>query len=134
MHNGVDPVVDLLCSHISSPVTASILRVRRCVHRPRQSHHGVPWTTFEAMLVVQPVGKTECNYLRPWVPELWDIDGVGKICDTCSDYGCPPHGRYVQTVLKVSRTSAKPIAAFAYPVYAEAIRYAAYPAAVVQGG
>ena len=80
-------------------------------------------------------GKTVPDNLRPWwVPGLWDIDGIGLLCDTCNDHGFPPHDRYVQAILKVSGLSSELIAAFAYPVYAEAIAYAAYPAAVVQGG
>ena len=72
---------------------------------------------------------------RPWwVPGLWDIDGIGLLCDTCDYAGYPPHGRYLQAVLKVSRSSSELIVAYLYPVYAEAIAYAAYPVAVVQGG
>ena len=87
------------------------------------------------MLLVQPVGKVPARRLSALLePGLRDIDSKGLICDPCDYAGCPPHGRYVQAVLKVSRSSSELIAAYAYSVYAEAIAYAAYRAAVVQGG
>ena len=80
-------------------------------------------------------GKCLGDEVRPyWIPGLWDIDGIGLICDTCGHAGCPPHGRYLQAILKVSRTASELIAAYAYPVYAEATTYATYPASCVQDG
>ena len=72
-------------------------------------------------------GKCNPDDLRPWwIPGLWDIDGIGLLCDTCKDAGRPPHGRYLQAVLKVPRSAGELIAAYKYPVYAEAIGYAAF--------
>ena len=72
-------------------------------------------------------GKCNPDDLRPWwIPGLWDIDGIGLLCDTCKDSGRPPHGRYMQAVLKVPRSAGELIAAYKYPVYAEAIGYAAF--------
>ena len=64
---------------------------------------------------------------RPWwIPGLCDIDGIGLLCDPCNNAGRPPHGRYLQAVLKVPRSAGELIAAYKYPVYAEAIGYAAF--------
>ena len=72
-------------------------------------------------------GKCIPDDYRPWwIPGLWDIDGIGLLCDTCKDAGRPPHGRYLQAVLKVPRSAGELIAAYKYPVYAEAIGYAAF--------
>ena len=67
------------------------------------------------------------DYRPWWIPGLWDIDGIGLLCDPCKYAGCPPHARALQAVLKVSRSLSERIAAYACPVYAEATAYAAYP-------
>ena len=80
-------------------------------------------------------GKCLADELRPdWIPGLWDIDGIGLNCDTCHHANSPPHARYLQALLKVSRLSSECIAAYTYPVYAEATTRATYPLAVVLDG
>jgi len=61
-----------------------------------------------------------------WIPAL-------LICDTCDHAACPPHGRYLEAILKVSRTSSELIAAYAYPVYATATADATHPSVVMPG-
>ena len=65
---------------------------------------------------------------------LWDVDGIGLNCDTCYYTGSPPHARYLQALLKVPRLSSECIAAYTYPVYAEATSRATHPLAVVLDG
>jgi hypothetical protein len=52
-------------------------------------------------------------------------------CVTCADAGRPPHGRYLEAILKVSRTSSELIAAYTYPVYATATTAATLPIVVM---
>ena len=72
----------------------------------------------------------QCSWCNPWEQCLGDDDRpywipALLICDTCDHAGCPPHGRYLQAILKVSRLSSELIAAYAYPVYAETTTTAA---------
>ena len=55
-------------------------------------------------------------------------------CVTCADAGGPPHGRYLEAILKVSRSSSELIAAYTYPVYANATTSATHPSAVMPDG
>ena len=72
---------------------------------------------------------------RPhWVPGLTYIVDFGVLCDPCLHTWWPPHAEYLQRLLPVTRTSSELIVAYAYPLYAEAIVDAAYPAGVVEGG
>ena len=52
-------------------------------------------------------------------------------CVPCTDAGSPPHGRYLEAIIKVSRTSSELIAAYAYPVYAAATTAASHPIVVM---
>ena len=76
---------------------------------------------------------------RPyWVPGLLDIDGIGVLCDTCDNAACddigPPHARYLQAILKVSRPLSELIAAYAYPVYAKATTSVTHPSVAMPDG
>ena len=82
-------------------------------------------------------GTCQPDDLRPWwVPGLWNIEGIGLLCDKCDDHGDPPHARYLEGLLrtKVSRTSSELIAAYTYPVYAKAIAIPGNQASLAQGG
>ena len=68
------------------------------------------------------------------IKSLWDVDGTGLNCYTYYNASTPPHARYLQALLKVTRLSSECIAAYTYPVYADATRIAMYPSAVVPDG
>ena len=56
------------------------------------------------------------------VPRLIDIDGVGVLCDPCSDRQWPPHYDYLDHLLGAKLagpTMVYAIANFSYPICAE---------------
>ena len=74
-----------------------------------------------------------CSWCEKWgkctdvlaedVTPLWDIDGIGVLCEPCDDRWCPPHYDYLSKMLG-PRLSDNPslidaIAQFAYPICAE---------------
>ena len=76
--------------------------------------------------MVQPVGMCLPDDYRPYP--------VPSYCNPCADAGGPPHGRYLEAILKVSRSSSELIAAYTYPVYANATTSATHPSVVMLDG
>ena len=51
---------------------------------------------------------------------LYDVDGVGLLCDPCHDRGWPPHFDYLRELLKgttIDESAMHTIAMYAYPKY-----------------